>query len=439
MRPLIVIHGWNDNSKSFLHLAKKLEQTLNRQAKLINLADYISMDDEVTFADIVTAMTRAWHQHKLPTKPHSVDAIVHSTGGLIIRDWLVTNFTAKTAPLKHLVMLAPANFGSHLAHKGRAFYGRVLKGFKGRKMFHVGEKLLNGLELASHYTWQLAEKDCFGDECFYGSRKILCTVLIGNTGYRGIQAAANETGSDGTVRISCANLNPAKLVADFSENPMQPKYSYEKANGVTAFVVIDNNNHSTITARHDGQKNQEVFGYIVKSLTITDEKFAAWCERLEKNNKFLSQQNSQKHGLQNTIVKVRDQYNQPVKDYFLEFYNSIKHNDTLFEEIFYEQVIRSVHVNRNNPSFRSFYLDCARLHKELDRPWRQLYLSLTAHPELQKNNVVGFKTFTKNEMGAIQIPKTKIPTIFMPNRTLLIEIILRREQANSVFEIKSLY
>ena len=53
---------------------------------------------------------------------------MHSTGALVVRDWLPRHFTPARAPVKRLVMLAPAYFGSHLTHKGRSFTGRVYKG-----------------------------------------------------------------------------------------------------------------------------------------------------------------------------------------------------------------------------------------------------------------------------------------------------------------------
>ncbi|MEJ2043100.1 MAG: hypothetical protein P8X74_21930 [Reinekea sp.] len=36
------------------------------------------------------------------------------------------------------MMIAPANFGSPLAHKGKSFIGRVTKGFNGSKVFETG-------------------------------------------------------------------------------------------------------------------------------------------------------------------------------------------------------------------------------------------------------------------------------------------------------------
>ena len=160
-RPIVIIHGWSDRSASFGALRRFIAELSGGNFFQINLADYVSMDDEVRFDDLVAGMQRAWRETGLPEKPGAVDAVVHSTGGLVIRDWLTT-YAPGEAPVRRLLMLAPANFGSPIAHKGRAFYGRIIKGFNSEKPFQTGARLLRGLELASPYAWDLAMRDRFG-------------------------------------------------------------------------------------------------------------------------------------------------------------------------------------------------------------------------------------------------------------------------------------
>lgn len=440
--PLVIIHGWSDTSASFQHLAQLLQARLHYAPHLINLGDYISMDDEITYDDLVTALSRAWLKQNLPTSPGSVDVIVHSTGGLMIRDWLSRTFSSDNVPIKHLIMLAPANFGSPLAHKGHAFYGRVVKGFKSQKLFQVGEKLLKGLELASPYSWQLAQRDRFSNDIFYDVGKILCTVLIGNTGYRGISAAANENGTDGTVRLSCANLNGAYLKADFSNDPLHPTYTLQQSNGLVAFGVLDQENHSTIIGAEGGPVNPETINYIVEALTVSDQNFSNWCHTLETTTQKLMQKSAaeaSKHGFQNTVSFVRDQFNQSVKDYFLEFYDGDNHPVWL-DDFFHRDLITTTHAYADNHSYRSLYIDCTLLYQKLhsEKDWPTLHVSLTALPEFNKNKNVGYRTFTDQDIGSITIDKEKLTEVFKPNRTLFMEIVLKREQADHVFEIKSL-
>ncbi len=209
--PIVIVHGWSDDKRSFQRLKEFLHAELSRDVEEIHLADWVSMDDDVTFQDLRYAMNLAWSEVGLPRTARSVDVVTHSTGAVVARDWMTEYFLPDEAPLHRHLMLAPANYGSPIAHKGRAFLGRVLKGW--RTQFETGTHLLKGLELASPYTWALAERDILRADgsSYYGAGRVLATVLVGNRGYDGVAAAANEPGGDGTVRVSTANLNAIGL------------------------------------------------------------------------------------------------------------------------------------------------------------------------------------------------------------------------------------
>ncbi|MBI4563898.1 MAG: alpha/beta hydrolase [Planctomycetes bacterium] len=437
-KPLVLIHGWSDTSASFRRLANLIHRETGRAITLINLADYKSLDDEVTFDDLASAMSGAWESNKLPFRRRSVDVIVHSTGGLVIREWLARRFTASTAPVHHLVMLAPANFGSPLAHKGRSLLGRVVKGWKSEKIFQTGEKILKGLELASPYSWNLAMRDRFGSKQLYGSGHVLTTVLVGNRGYRGISSVANEDGSDGTVRVSTSNMNCAYILADFAANPHEPRLSVLRAREDTAFGVMDGENHSTIVAKDGGPKNPATLARIIEGLEITDERYDGFCERLAEETRrtmLLRKDDATTHGYQNTVVFVRDQFGTAVKDYFIEFY--LQDDDTgWFEEFFHRDAIRKVHANGEDPSYRSIYVDCTTLHRRIDRETEGLEMSLTAIPEFRMNRNVGYRTFTDDDIGGVRLSKQTLGRLFQENRTALVEIVLKREQSPDVFKIK---
>ena len=117
----------------------------------IFLGKYISFHDEVTVDDISRAMDKALRD--LPgnteTKIAPFSCISHSTGGPIVRHWVDKYYGVEgfsELPLKHLVMLAPANHGSALAVLGKARVGRIQSWFQG---IEPGQKVLDWLCLGN--------------------------------------------------------------------------------------------------------------------------------------------------------------------------------------------------------------------------------------------------------------------------------------------------
>src|ERR1700722_755289 len=111
-----IVHGWSATSESVLRLRDFLPghgypRTQNW------LGDYVSMDDDVRVEDVgkrMESVIRAAIVANQLTVPF--DLIVHSTGGLVAREWLSRFYPdGQNAPVKKVIMLAPANFGSRLA------------------------------------------------------------------------------------------------------------------------------------------------------------------------------------------------------------------------------------------------------------------------------------------------------------------------------------
>jgi hypothetical protein len=428
-------------------MADMLKKKFDRDVHIIDLADYDSMNDKITISDLSIKMQDAWAAIGLSTAPRSVDAITHSTGGLVIRDWITRYFKAGEAPIKNLVMLAPPNFGSPLAPKGNSFIGRIVKGFVSSNpgdFFQVGEEILKNLELASPYTWDLAFKDRFDpNNVYYGAGKILCTVLVGNTGFTGISAAANEEGSDGAARVSAANLKCAFVDADFSIDPKNPVYKYQPSCGSTAFGILDNVNHGSIILKDPNIPNRDqIFDKIVAGLTIDDAGFGDWINKLENDNKtilgkYSAGSDSYKHSFQNVTFLVMDDMGNKIADYFIEFY--VEDDDkNVIAELFHGNAIRNVHAYGDNPAYRCLLIDYSLLEKEIDKIWEGLKISLTVTPEFVKNRMVGYRTFADDDIGGIEIKKDEIYNLFKGNQTVLFQIKLKRERSSDIFKLKQL-
>ncbi len=460
-RPIVILHGWSDISSSFEPLGKLLRAKLNnRNISIIHLADYLTMEDEIRFDDIVTAMETAWRKNNLPTSNGGVDAIVHSTGGLVIRDWLQRNYAPNNAPIKNLVMLAPANFGSPLAHKGRSLIGRVWKGFITKRpkgaAFETGKHILKGLELASPYTWELAERDRFGDGGeMYSPGNVLCTVLVGQNAGNASNAIANEDGWDGTVRVATANMDCARIkvvIPGIESETNASVISLEMSSGKTAFGVLNQHDHGSIKLAQtkgkslakleQSRRDGSLFSDIVRSLTVTDDEFEDWREDLaERNAYFLwkaaAQHNPEKYGYQNTVVRVQDQFGVGVEDFLLELFEK-DYDRTRTSRRLHRAAFRSVHAYSDDRSYRSIYIDCTSLFRNIDREGEFLGLSITAHPEMNERALVGFAPEGQNGMGDIRIMRQDLSYYFEPNRTLFITVELTRQQSELVFQLKQL-
>ena len=442
---IVLLHGWSDRSESFKLLAAELTKLGLQGIVPIYLGDYVSMDDDVSFDDIAEAMHMAWRKAGLPVSPRSVDVVVHSTGALVIRHWMTRYFTPASNPVRRLLMLAPANFGSHLAHKGVSFLGRIAKGFQSDRLFHTGERILRGLELASPFTWELARKDRLQDgAAWYGPGRVLATALVGTDGYSGISAAANTNGSDGTVLVSTANLEPAFVRFDFASQPSKPKFEMRMANGRTAFCRVPKENHSTIACKDKGPKNPTTLDLIRRALSVDDAGFEAHCQQLATLNAQHRREEQSKaytQGYQNTVVYVEDDHGVPVRDYFIEVFakqSSRNVVDDRLTAIVQNQVMASVHTNKTDSASRSLKMNCDVLQSQLVQGMRPLYISVTAHPEIRDTGSVGYSTIAYEDIGSIKIDISNLGRLFMEDRTLFVHLVIKRMQLEKLVRFQVL-
>jgi len=108
------------------------------------------LNNEVTVKDLAEAFDRALATQGGLDPEEPFDAMVHSTGMLVVRSWLAAD-PLRAKRLKRLIALAPATFGSPLAKQGRSWLGSVFKGNKqlGPDFLEAGDRIL---ELASSFT-----------------------------------------------------------------------------------------------------------------------------------------------------------------------------------------------------------------------------------------------------------------------------------------------
>src|SRR6056297_3846219 len=164
----LIIHGWSDCSSSFVAVKKQLQKHGIGDVDTILYGDYQSREDNITFNDVIDGLNDQMIEKGLiepnGKKKADLNIVVHSTGGLVIRHWIYNYYADRIdeCPVKRILMLAPANFGSPLAHRGKSFLGRLVKGrWKVGDLLEVGRNLLDGLELGSLRS----EERRVGKEC----------------------------------------------------------------------------------------------------------------------------------------------------------------------------------------------------------------------------------------------------------------------------------
>ena len=302
-RLVIFVHGWSVTSTAtYGELPARLKAAAQRQAGLdldvrhIYLGEYVSFRDEVRMGDISRALEAALQNILSTTEPNRrFTCITHSTGGPVVRDWLDRYYVQPKqldrCRLSHLIMLAPANFGSALAQLGKSRLVAIKSWFDG---VEPGQGVLDWLELASPEACKLNLRwidDYPRLQLTQRPAALFPFVLSGDAidrkFYDYVNAYTGETGSDGVVRLAAANLNASHVVLQQPETrrgealPSARKRLRTLAvASVThsmpvAFKIIPGASHSgtrqgiMASVRNDGQKNATVDA-ILRCLQIND-------------------------------------------------------------------------------------------------------------------------------------------------------------------------
>ena len=222
---VVFVHGWSVTSTdTYGELPARLKREAGKDGgppldiRNIYLGQYVSFRDEVRLEDISRAFDAAVADLLADVGgSRRFVCITHSTGGPVVRDWLDrfyvrTNALAK-CPLSHLIMLAPANFGSALAQLGKSRLARLANWFDG---VEPGQRVLDWLELGSAEAFDLNSRwitDYAALKLTTSANPLFLFVLTGDRIdrklYDHLNSYTGELGSDGVVRAAAANLNAA--------------------------------------------------------------------------------------------------------------------------------------------------------------------------------------------------------------------------------------
>lgn len=380
---VLVIHGYSATGEDLLPWKQALADA-GIAAEEIEIGNYISLNNEVTIKDIGEGFDRALHlsdfAKEIGTDDWTFDAIVHSTGMLVMRQWLTSDPFPPSDPrsrirrLKHLVGLAPATFGSPQAKKGRSWLGALVKGEKrlGPDFLNAGDVVLDALELGSKYTWDLSHRDMICDEPFYdkGPNTPYVAIFIGNVHYTGIAALVSPKGSDGTVRWAGCALDTRKVSLDFRQHPqIDPNdptrrcmiSSWSETRAGAPMIAVDGKNHGTIVAEPDPELVQLVADFLA---IANPEAYDQWETRARTFGQAAMEKMDQAGdawhnaaGWQQLVVHMVDDHGDGVTDYNVQLYigDSLDQSD--------------------DPDFRPIPLDADAYSS--DNSYRCFYIQLT--------------------------------------------------------------
>lgn len=423
--------------------------------------DYQSREDNITFNDVIDGLNDQMIERDLidadGRKKVDLNVIVHSTGGLVIRHWIWRYYAHRIddCPVKRIVMLAPANFGSPLAHRGKSFLGRLVKGrWKVGDLLEVGRQLLNGLELASPYQWELAHRDLLSNSsCYYSRDQIQLTVLSGIEDYTGMQGWVNKPGTDGTIVISGATLNSVKLKLDFSDPNTPHKWDEVHTKKDFGFGVLPDLDHGSIVSRFEDESS-DVVRLTVQALKAgSPDDFDQLKKELRKTTDETYQDQMKSDEVkyskyQQFLIHAIDDHGTPVPDFTFEFeiYKANKAEaglissrsyfnnlERLFSDRFQSLLLNQVHTHSQDSSYRRLLVNISELQKLIEETKEKLgnfVLIMKIYvPEIDKGiyydvdslqNIVIYRTDEDHT-------NDDIPTLFYANTTTLLELHVNRK------------
>lgn len=473
-RIVIFVHGWSvTNTNTYGQFPDRLRAEARRHAGIdidvrnIWLGKYVSFHDEVKVSDIARGFEAAIRDQlgDLLNSGKRFICITHSTGGPVIREWwdqyYISRGRHRSCPMSHLIMLAPANFGSALAQLGKARIGRLKSWFGG---IEPGMGVLNWLELGSSEAWGLNRKWFDYPDISSGRGRTFVFSLTGqcidHALYDHLNSYTGEIGSDGVVRVASANLNSVyvKLVQREPEKTSPRKRYFESQLDLidvrlpqrTAFAVIPGKAHSgskigIMRSVRNDEQSHATLSAVLKCLMIeTKNQYNRLCSEFEELSREVQeneivearsrlllsghQRIRDSHAM--AIFRMVDDYGHPVDDYDLVFTAGTKDSPNRLPSGFLSDRQR----NSRTPNHITFFFNDGALTGRAVPGYRE---GLKRNDEL-----MGFKILARPDSGfahyghAILSAQTaELRKILIPNQTVMVDVELKRVIHEGTFRL----
>jgi hypothetical protein len=373
--------------------------------------------------------------------------------------------------MSHLVMLAPANYGSALAQLGKGRLSRLKFWFGGME---PGQGVLDWLELGSTQAWDLNSEWIRSDGSQIGPNGVFPFVLTGQSidraFYDNINAYTGETGSDGVVRVAAANLcgTYIKLVqeppkpdwkGEFTANELSVESIIRAPN--TALRVVGRKSHSgeamgimrSVKETPDDENSRETVASILACIQVrTNDRYKDLCdqfeaetekvqegERLEVEDLLFPAPRYFIHDKFSMMVfRVRDNEDHPVIDFDMVLTDGPNADPNHLPEGFFVDRQR----NRSNPECLTYFFnhDVMKGSKPvLDKNGNVL------RKEMKGSGTMGLRIIARPDRGFVHyVPcelkasREMLDKALCYNSTTLVDIRLQRIVHRNVFQIDTL-
>ncbi len=470
---LVFVHGWSvTDTNTYGELPERLRTEasaagIDLLVKEIFLGRYISFHDEVRVPDISLAFDSAIKDQLSTLIKNKIRfvCITHSTGGPVVRDWWQRHYINKpNCPMSHLIMLAPANYGSALAQLGKGRLSRMKSWFGG---VEPGQGVLDWLELGSDGAWQLNIDWIKTDGKHISVKGVFPFVLTGQSIdhaiYDNLNTYTGEGGSDGVVRVAAANLHGRHIRLE-QQTPRKRENrkkgeSYWNADKLklkslqeappTALRVITAKSHSgdkmgimkSVKKTVKDKKSQETVDSILACIGVSSKteynklvlQFAKQTDQIQIKQKLETVDHllrsdtyfiRDKYSM--VIFRVRDQEGHPVKDFDLILTAGPESDPNLLPEGFFSDKQR----NRVNPETITYFFnhDIMKGTKEVVNKKGKVIREATEGAKR-----LGFKILPRPDEGfvhylpcEVSASEKLLDNILKPNSTTLVDICLQR-------------
>ncbi len=445
---IIFVHGWSvTNTDTYGDLPRWLaQQSPKYEIQNVFLGKYISFVDTVTVDDIARALQRALEDALGPKIGEGFACITHSTGGPVVRLWMKLFHEGHlgACPMKHLIMLAPANHGSALAQLGKGTLSRLKSLTEG---VEPGVRVLDWLELGSDASWNLNEAwldyDCVGVGVY---PFVLTGQSIDRSFYDHLNSYTDEFGSDGVVRASAANMNYGLarlhqdgdgLVADLSKRRQRTAF------GILPGIAHSGNDMGIIrSVKMNNASRHPTTRWVLRCLQVASAAdYEALCgelddltketqknERVEEEKKFFGTKKYYISRYSMLVFRFIDDRGDNLADYDLFITGGPNYSPDDLPPGFFVDRQR----NKRNPGKLTYYVDHDVLRKGLGKAALkgQIGFRVAARPEPGDDALAFYRPleFRSDEDAFSEILRL--------NETLMIEIKLQRSVDTKVFRIE---